>query len=144
MKCRVVITDERDEVVIYTKEKGELTDKIEALVESYVGELVGTSERGENFVISPTEVTAFTVIDGCVFAILDGGKYRLKERLYELEERLSKSFVKINKSTLANPLMIRSFSTGFGCSLDVVFKNGYKDYVSRRQIKVLKERITRK
>lgn len=145
MKCRIVISDEREEIVIYTKKKSELVCKIEALVEGYTGELIGTDERGENFIISPSMVTVFTVIDGCVWAVLDtSGRLRVRERIYELEDRLSLGFVKINKSTLASVDKIRSFSTGFGCSLEVTFKNGYKDYVSRRQIKVLKERINKK
>lgn len=142
MKCTVIITDEREEVVIYTKERSDAVNKIEAIAEADSHGLIGTDGRGESFVLSPDEITAFTVIDGCVWAILDTGRLKLRERLYELEERLPKSFVRINKSTLANVERIRSFSTGFGCSLDVNFKNGYKDYVSRRQIKTVKERLS--
>ena len=144
MKCTVIITDEREEVVIYTKERTNTVERIEAIAESTSRELFGTDERGESFIISPSEVTAFTVLGGCVFAILDNGRLRVRERIYELEEFLPKSFVKINKSTLANLEKIRSFGAGFGCSLVVAFKNGYKDYVSRRQIKVLKERLSLK
>ena len=142
MKCTVIITDDREEIVIYTKERSELVNKIEAIAEADSHELIGTDGRGESFILSPDEITALTVIDGFVWAILDTGRLKLRERLYELEERLPKSFVRINKSTLANVDRIRSFSTGFGCSLDVIFKNGYKDYVSRRQIKAVKERLS--
>ena len=37
--------------------------------------------------------------------------------------------------------MIRNFSAKFNGSLQVVFKNGYCEYVSRRQIKAVKERM---
>jgi DNA-binding LytR/AlgR family response regulator len=144
MKCTVIITDERDEVVVYAREYTDTVAKIKALAEGEIKHLIGIDERGESFVIVPHEVTAFTVEDGCVWAILDTGRLKMRERLYELEGALPKSFVKINKSSIASLDKIRSFSTGFGCSLDVTFKNGYKDYVSRRQIKILKERLTQK
>lgn len=144
MKCTVIISDEREEIVIYTKQRDALVEKIEAIVENSGSELVGLDERGESVVVSAAEVTAFTVIDGCVWAILDTGRLKMRTRLYELEASLSKSFVRINKSALINIEKIRSFSTGFGCSLEVNFKNGYKDYVSRRQIKTLKERLVKR
>ena len=65
----------------------------------------------------------------------------LKQRLYQVEDNLDKDFIKINQSTIANIRMIERFSVSIGGSLQVIFKNGYKDYVSRRQLKSVKERM---
>ena len=57
-------------------------------------------------------------------------------------EILSKSlFIKINQSTVANITKIERFETSIGGSLSVRFKNGYRDYVSRRNLKKIKERM---
>ena len=37
--------------------------------------------------------------------------------------------------------MISHFDLSLGGTMKVVFKSGYKDYVSRRQIKNIKERL---
>ena len=54
---------------------------------------------------------------------------------------LKDSFVYINQGCLANLKMIDHFDASIGGTLMVVFKSGYKDFVSRRQLKNIKERI---
>jgi hypothetical protein len=66
---------------------------------------------------------------------------QLKQRLYEIEKVLPETFVKINQSCLCNIRKISKFGASLGGSLTVILKNGYKDYVSRRQIKAVKERF---
>ena len=65
----------------------------------------------------------------------------IKMRLYEIEEKLGDDFVKINQSTVVNVKMIEKFSVSFGASLTVHLKTGRRDYVSRRQLKAVKERM---
>ena len=65
----------------------------------------------------------------------------MKKRLYQLEEQLGQDYMKINQSCLANISQISRFSASIGGSLEVVFRDGYKDYVSRRELKKVKERM---
>jgi DNA-binding LytR/AlgR family response regulator len=44
-------------------------------------------------------------------------------------------------SCIANLSKIKKFNASFSGSLSVVFKNGYTDYVSRRSVKFIKERL---
>jgi len=67
--------------------------------------------------------------------------FRLNHRLYQLEERLGTRFLKINQSCLANIQQIQRFDASLAGALLVIFKNGYRDYVSRRQLKTVKERM---
>ena len=76
-----------------------------------------------------------------VYAITYEGRYQLRCRLYQLEEKLPQNFVKLNQSCIGNVKKIQRFNASFGGSLSVEFKNGYKDYVSRRQMKAVKERF---
>ena len=142
MKCTLIINTECDEqIIIYAKEKTALTDEIERIASEERHELFGyLGDEGIRLDIS--EINLFTIIDGKLHAICDNGKkYLMKERLYKVEESLSDDFVKINQSTLASIKKISRFGASFGGSLQVTFKNGYRDYVSRRQMSVVKRAL---
>lgn len=141
MKCTLIITDEhQEEVVIYARERTKLTDDIEALVIGSVTEIIGYGEN-QAIRLKTDEVTCFMVEDSKVYALTDKDKYQLKQRLYQLEEMLPDNFVKINQSCIANIRQIKKFDTSISGTLVINFKNGYKDYVSRRQMKAVKERF---
>ena len=141
MKCRTVIDKDREEeVVIYVHEKNSLSYEIEELVLGKSLELFGYKDK--NIVkLSPSDVFCFTVEDNKVYAICEKEKYQIKQRLYLLEEILDRDFVKINQSCIANIRKISKFDTSITGTLMISFKNGYRDYVSRRQMKKVKERI---
>ena len=141
MKCRTVIDKDREEeVVIYVHEKNSLSYEIEELVLGKSLELFGYKDK--NIVkLSPSDVFCFTVENNKVYALCEREKYQIKQRLYLLEEILDSDFVKINQSCIANIRKISKFDTSITGTLMVSFKNGYRDYVSRRQMKKVKERI---
>ena len=68
-------------------------------------------------------------------------KFEIKTRLYVIEEKLPENFIKINQSCIANINQIERFDASISGTLKIRFKNGYTDYVSRRQLKNVKERI---
>lgn len=141
MKFTVIITNERDEeVVIYAREKTKLIYDIENLINDNAFELIGYSGY-EAVNLRTDEVVCFLVEEGKVYAITDKNRFRLKSRLYQLEETLPENFVKINQSCIANIKKIERFDTSVSGTLLIKFKNGYKDYVSRRQMKAVKERF---
>ena len=141
MKFTVIITNERDEeVVIYAREKTKLIEDIENLIRDNAFELIGYSGY-EAVNLRTDEVVCFLVEEGKVYAITDKDRFRLKSRLYQLEETLPENFVKINQSCIANIKKIERFNTSVSGTLLIKFKNGYKDYVSRRQMKAVKERF---
>ena len=141
MKCRTVIDKSRDEeVVIYVHEKSRLSENIEEYVMSCSTELVGYRD-GMAVNLSQADVYCFIVEDNKIYALTEKEKLRLKQRLYVLEESLNGDFVKINQSCVANIRKIQKFDTSLSGTLSVIFKNGYRDYVSRRQLKIVKERI---
>ena len=79
--------------------------------------------------------------DGRVYALLSGKRLRLKSRLYEIEDVLPECFIRINQSCIVNISMIKKFTVSIGAALMVELKCGYRDYVSRRQVKKVKERL---
>ena len=141
MKCKTVIDKIREEeVIIYAHERNETVEAIEKLVLRSDFELIGYS--GKSAVrLEWSEIYCFTVEDNKVYAVTETEKLQLKLRLYQVEELADESFVKINQSCVANISHIKRFDASISGTLRVVFKNGYTDYVSRRQLKTVKERL---
>lgn len=141
MKFKLFIDKEREEeVIVYAHEKSRLVSEIESLIEDSASELVGFN-RGEATRISAGDVYSFVLEEGRLFAVTENEKFLIKSRLYKVEEKLPQNFVKINQSCIANIKKIKKFDVTVSGTLKVVFKNGYTDYVSRRNIKKVKERL---
>lgn len=142
MKCFTFIDkNEEERVIIYAKEKTSLVEQIEKLVSSSGVSLTGTYED-TSILINPMDVSCFVVEGGKIYALINEKKYQLKERLYQLEDMsFNEYFVKLNQSCLANIKQIKEFKASIGGSVMVIFQNGYKDYISRRELKNVKERI---
>lgn len=141
MKLKIFIDkDYEEEIIIYAKQRTELVSSIEKLVDKNDYSLTGFSE-GEAILLSPEEVFCFITESGRVYALTEKEKLLIRHRLYQLEENLSEHFIKINQSTLANIKAIERFDTSVTGTLKVKFKNGYTDYVSRRNLRNIKERF---
>lgn len=131
---------QRNEVIVRAPERTPIIDEIEKLIQNSFQELIGYKDR-EAVKLCASDVYCFTVENNRVYAVTEIDKYLIKERLYQLEETLDENFIKINKSCIANLSKIQKFNASFSGSLLVVFKNGYTDYVSRRSVKPIKERL---
>ena len=141
MKYQTIVDKEREEeVLIYVHQKNEASQKIEAFVSGLSTELYGYRDK-ISVRLYPSEIQCVTIQDGKSFAMTQDETYQLKERLYMLEDVLGDSFLKINQSCIANIHKIKKFDATFSGALLVIFQNGYRDYVSRRRLKDVKERI---
>ncbi len=141
MKVTTVIDPTREEeIIIYVKKESPLADAIEKLAREGEKELVGYKDSC-SYILDPAEILYFSTEGSRVTATTQEGSFTLKTRLYALEEELPKNFIKINKSCIANIKMISRFDSSFSGTLIVIFKNGNRDYVSRRNIKKVKERL---
>lgn len=146
MKFKLVIDKTKEEeIVARVHEPSFLTEQIEALVLQHTGfDRIAAYTDDEMKLLSPAQIECITVLDGKTYAIdTRNRKYRLKQRLYELEAQLPPSFIRINKSTLANEKQIERFATAFSGSVDAVFRCGYREYVSRRCFADIKRRYSR-
>ncbi|MEE1010884.1 MAG: LytTR family DNA-binding domain-containing protein [Acutalibacteraceae bacterium] len=141
MKFRLIIDNNREEeVIVYSHKESDLTDEIRRLVENEANEIIGYIER-EAYKLSTSEIYCVVAEDNNVYAITEKSRFRVKLRLYQLEEILGDDFVKINQSCIVNIRKIRKFDSSLGGMLKVVLTNGYSDYVSRRNIRYVKERL---
>ena len=147
MKFKLVIDKEKEEEIVATvHSRTSLIDEIEGLIARYaVADRIPGYTEDEIKMLSISEIECITVLEGKTYAIdSQNCRYRLKQRLYELEQQLPSSFIRINKSALANELRLDRFKVTYAGSVDAVFKCGYTEYVSRRCFAQIKRRFESK
>ncbi|MBQ8382175.1 MAG: LytTR family transcriptional regulator [Clostridia bacterium] len=141
MKYKLIIDRQHpEEVQVYAHRENSLTRAIERLCEEDAVRLIGYRDR-EAVRLHLPDVCCFIVEDNRIFALTAGEKLQLKCRLYMLEETLPDSFIKLNQSCIANLAKIERFDASLAGTLTVRFQGGYTDYVSRRNLKNVKERL---
>ncbi|MGM9647386.1 MAG: LytTR family DNA-binding domain-containing protein [Eubacteriales bacterium] len=141
MKFKLIIDRDRpEEVQVYAHRENRLTRAIERLCEEDAVRLIGYRDR-EMIPLNLSDVCCFVVENNKIYALTSVDKLQLKCRLYALEETLPDGFVKLNQSCIANLSRIERFDASFAGTLTVRFQNGYTDYVSRRNLRNVKERL---
>ena len=141
MKFTLIIDkDSEEELILRIKEKREIADKIEQLLKDVPTTLFGY-DGIDTVPLSKSEIYAIFLEDSKLYAMTENKKYRLKMRLYEVEEIIGEGFVKINQSCVANIKMIKRFDASISGQLTVYFQNGYRDYVSRRHVSAVKRAV---
>lgn len=144
MKFRLIIDKTKEEEVVATvHQRSDLTDRIEELVRQYSGSHQIPAYREDEIVLlSFDKIECVTVENGKTCAIdCDGVRYRLKQRLYEVEALLPASFIRINKSALANEARLERFVATYSGGVNARFLSGYEEYVSRRCFASIKRRF---
>ncbi len=147
MKFILNIDKNAEEITQTTvKTKSDFTDELENLVMKYNGtdSITGYTDNDVKK-LRFSDIEYITVINSKTYAFdTKQRQYRLKQRLYEAEELLPSSFIRINKSSFANTIHIEKYTAAFSGGIDVVFKSGSKEYVSRRCFSQIKKELKSK
>ena len=135
MKYRLIIDKDAEEAItVVAHAPSSLTQQIEDLVCSYSGAdgIMGYRDD-EMRRLAFSEIECITILERKVIAIDTAGRrYRVQDRLRDLEDVLPSYFIRINKSALANEHRIARFDAVFSGGVDAVFRCGWREYVSRR------------
>ena len=131
---------EETKVVIFTNK---VTDEIQNLARRFSQDapqvIVGFLED-EAVILSQEQMIRVFAEGGKVFAETESGRYQLRLRLYEAEERLdSKHFVRISNAEIVNLRMVRGLDLSFAGTICVRMKNDALTYVSRRYVSKIKQ-----
>jgi len=135
MKYKLIIDkDAEEEITVVAHAPSLLTQQIEDLVCGYCGaDCIMGYKDDEIRKLAFSEIECITIIGRKVLAIdTCGSRYRIQDRLRDLEGVLPSYFIRINKSALANEHRILRFDAAFSGGVDAVFRCGYREYVSRR------------
>lgn len=97
------------------------------------------------FIINVSDIILFFSEEKNNFCKTKDGIYRIKEKLYYLEEMLSpKDFIRISNSAIININHVKCFNTSIIGKIIVKFKDGSEESVSKRKtseiMKFLKDR----
>ena len=140
MKCTTYIDkNHTEEVLIYAHERNNIVKEIERIT-SDIKDIIGFNNR-ENIILDLNIVSCFISDGNKVYALINNNKYQVKQRLYQLIEILGNNYIRINQSCIANIKQIKNFKSSIGGAILVTFKNNYSDYISRRELKNVKERL---
>ena len=135
MKYKLIIDKHaEEEITVTVHAPSSLTEQIENLVCNFSGTdtLMGYRDDEMRKLVFQ-EIECITILDRKVIAIdTTGNRYRIQDRLRDLEALLPSYFIRINKSTLANEHRILRFDAAFSGGVDAIFQCGYREYVSRR------------
>ena len=143
MKYKLVIDkDAEEEIIAIVHAPSSLTQQIENLVRNFTGADCILGYRDDELrKLAFSEIECITILDRKVMAIDTGGnRYRIQDRLRDLEEILPSYFIRINKSAIANEHRILRFDAVFSGGVDAVFQCGYREYVSRRCFSEIRRR----
>lgn len=125
-----------------------LTPEVEALARalqeralSHTPPLLGF--RGDEITaLEPADVLRFYGADKAIFAQTEGGEYRVRERLYELEEVLDpRRFVRISQSELVNLKKVTALDLSLTGTIKMTLSGGTVCWVSRRNVKNIKKAL---
>ena len=140
MKLNVFVDKTQEERIdIYIKEKRQLIEDIENLISEE--NILLCYKNSEIYKVSFSEIILLAVENEKVAVFTEKDKFFIKERLYMAEEKLSSDFIRLNQSAIGNIRKIRKFDCSVSGTLKVTFTNGLTDYVSRRQVKAVRERL---
>ena len=140
IKISTNISKEFENVTIHI-DAPELNDELQLLINnlsnfsSLKEELVAT-KNNEIFLIKTKDVLYFYSDEKYNYIKTNEGTYKIKEKLYELEEQLpNNKFIRISNSCIINIEKTKSFDASIIGSLIAKMEDNTKQVVSKRRIK---------
>lgn len=94
--------------------------------------------------IPVSEIIRIYTENKIVVCITADSKYKLRSRIYQLENILPKNiFIRISSSEIVNLNQVKQFDLTAAGMFKVMFKNGNSTFASRRYIKKIQEALSR-
>lgn len=135
--------DKKFEATIVTISANKVDDEIQNLVnyiENKEDYFTGISD-GKVCLLNMENIIRVYVEDRKVYVVTIEGKFIIRKKLYEVQSMLTKDFIKISQSEIANIKYIHSLDLGLRGTIIINYKNSDISYVSRRMLKAFKVRL---
>ncbi|HZJ87068.1 MAG TPA: LytTR family DNA-binding domain-containing protein [Erysipelothrix sp.] len=142
MKIKIIEdeTQKEDTITITTKK---ITPELQNLIDELRFNSIQASYRESDVVLNPKEILFFETDQNIIYAHTHEKAYETKYRLYELEESLPHTFMRVSKSSIANIKEISAIEHSFTSSRKISFFNSQKSvYVSRKYYPILKDKLS--
>jgi len=144
VKLRIELTDgsAEDEVVIRCNRVDDNVQKLQEFISSLSAPRITFYKDSQEFYLPLEDILFFETDGEQVFAHTPGDAFKVKHRLYELEELLPKPFTRIAKGTIVNTKQIYAINRNLTSASKISFNGTHKHiYVSRHYYKALKEKM---
>jgi DNA-binding LytR/AlgR family response regulator len=141
LKLRIEITDElpENEVIIRCSQIDASIQKLQSFIKDLGSPQIVFYKGQQEFFLPLDDILFFETEDERVFAHTTNDAFRVKYKLYELEEILPKNFARASKGTIVNTSRIYAINRQLTSSSQVKFTNTHKQvYISRHYFNSLK------
>lgn len=144
MKLNIDINEKYEETYVTIHAKiwtKEVEDLVKKLNQQSLRRIVGV-ENEKSILLSPDEIDYVYARNRKVFASIHKHSIEVNMKLYELEQLLtSYEFSRFSKSVIGNLHNITRFELAFNGNLCVFFESGSKEYVSRKYVHEIKQKL---
>lgn len=144
MRVRIDISEEHEEtsVTIHAKEWSPALDNLVKTIKDTKTRRIIGGDQEQSVLLDPDDIDFVYAEKRKVFAVAGDESVELKMKLYEVETLLgTRQFTRFSKSVIGNINQIQRFELSFNGNLCVFFKSGNKEYVSRKYVSALKEKL---
>ena len=135
--------DKKFEETIVTISANKVNDEIQNLVnyiENKEDYFTGISD-GKVRILNTEDIIRVYVEERKVYVVTVEGRFIVRKKLYEVQSMLTKDFIKISQSEIANVKYIYSLDLGLRGTIIIKYKNSDISYVSRRMLKEFKMKL---
>lgn len=141
MKVEVQIDNSCTEpkVIILTDKMTEEVNQIMQRISEEPSDIIAGFCNEQVTILDPLEIIRFYSETGKIYAQTSTETYLVRLRLYEIENRLSKNFVRISNSEIINLKKVKGFDLSFTGTICATLANGLVTYVSRRYVSKIKK-----
>ena len=127
-------------VIVLTDKVTEEINALVARLSEEAPQLISGFRDNVLKILEQEEIIRVYSSDGKIIAVTDEGEFFLRQRLYEMEERLDSSrFVRISNSEIINLKKVKSFDMSFAGTICVSMSDSAVTYVSRRYVSKIKK-----
>ena len=115
--------------------------EIVAFVKSRRGQLTGIADERQ-YEISILDIFYIESVDNKAFIYTKSKVYETRQKLYELEEMLSKEhFLRVSKSTLLNLMKVSAIKPALNSRFTAVLQSGEQVVITRKYVPALKKAL---
>lgn len=144
MKVNLFLSKDIDEPYadIHTNQLTDNISKAMSILESDESKDMLAVKKGSDIAfLEFSDIYMFRVEDKQVNVYTENTNYLIKKPLYQVEEDLDQSFIRISKTTIINLKKIDRVAPSLKGMMFIELKNGLKDNISRKYLPGFKEAL---
>ena len=122
------------------------TEQVQNLVNSIIilangkKQIIGIRDN-KNYILELAKIIRFYSEVKNTYCRTIEGIFRIKERLYEIEEVLGKDFIRISNSCIINMNYVKAFDSNYVGTIEIIMQDKTKEYVPRRRVKEILKKL---